>query len=128
MHALPVQGDGRHGVDAGKHGRDREEVVEPAVDVPEVPLSVRRVDEVDERVEGGHGRVGESQIQQEVVGDGPHPFVRQNNPNDDQVAENSHSQHRDIRHGPERDAPRRLHELVGQNPGCVGPVPVWGHS
>lgn len=50
--------------------------MEPAVHLAEVPLSVSRVDEVDERVESGHGNVRESQVQQEIVGDSPHPLVR----------------------------------------------------
>lgn len=110
----PVDGYGRHGVDAGEHRSDREEVVEPAVHLSEVPLSMSRVDEVDERVESGHGHIGESQVQQEIVGDGPHPLVRQDNPDDDQVSEHRHGQHGAVRHRPQRDAPRRLHELVGQ--------------
>lgn len=44
---VPVDGYGRHGVDAGEHRRDGEEVVEAAVHLPKVPLSVSRVDEVD---------------------------------------------------------------------------------
>lgn len=59
----PVDGDGRHGVDAGEHGGDREEVVEAAVDLSEVPLSVSRVDEVDERIERSHRDVRESQVE-----------------------------------------------------------------
>ncbi|KAG7225830.1 hypothetical protein INR49_014351, partial [Caranx melampygus] len=110
--AIPVDGYRGHGVDAGEHSGDREEVVKPAVDFSEVPLSVRRVDEVDECVERGHRHVRESQVQQEIVGHGPHPFVRQNDPYHDQVAKDGHSQHGAVSHGPERDAPRRLHELV----------------
>ncbi len=102
--------------------------MKPAVHLSKVPLSVSRVDEVDERVERSHGSIGESQVQQEIVGDSSHPFVRQNNPNDDQVSENGHCQHRAVSHRPQRDAPRRLHELVGQISGCVGSIPFRGHS
>lgn len=128
IQSLPVDGYRGHWVDAGEHRSDREEVVKPAVHLPKVPLSVCRVDEVDERVEGSHGSIRESQVQQEIVGDGSHPLVRQNNPNDDQVSENGHCQHRAVRHWPQRDAPRRLHELVGQISGCVGSIPFRGHS
>lgn len=93
--------------------------MEPAVHLAEVPLSVSRVDEVDERVESGHGNVRESQVQQEIVGDSPHPLVRQNNPNHYQVPEDRHGQYCAVSHRPQRDAPRRLHELVGQTSGCV---------
>lgn len=128
MCGVPVDGYGGHGVDAGKHRRDGEEVVEAAVHLPKVPLPVSRVDEVDERVEGGHGDIGESQVQQEVVGDGSHPAVRQDDPDHDQVPEDGHRQHGAIRQRPERDAPRRLHELVGEIPGDVGFLPSRGHS
>lgn len=99
--------------------------MEPAVDLSKVPVSVRRVDEVDERVEGGHGHVRESQVEQEIVGHCPHPFVRQNNPNDNQVSKHGHGQDRAVGHGPERHAPRGLRELVGQITAAVGPK---GHS
>lgn len=89
---------------------------------------MRRVDEVDEGVERCHGNVRERQVQQKVVGDSPHPFVRKNDPDHYQVPKNGHCQHRDVCHRPERDAPRRLHELVGQDPGRVGSVPLRGHS
>ena len=133
MHAthggvLPVEGYRGHGVDAGEHSGDGEEVVEAAVHLPEVPLPVRRVDEVDERVERGHGDVGESQVEQKVVGHRPHALVRQDDPDHDQVPEHGHRQHHAVGDGPERHAPRRLHELVGQVPGGVGSVPVRGHS
>lgn len=54
MQSPPVDGYRGHGVDAGEHRGNREEVVEPAVQFSKVPLSVSRVYEVDERVEGGH--------------------------------------------------------------------------
>lgn len=128
LHNSPVDGYRRHGVDAGEHGGDGEEVVEPAVHLPEVPLSVSRVHEVDERVERRHGRVAQRQVQQEIVGHRPHPPVRQDDPGHDQVPENGHGEHGAVRQRPERDAPRRLHELVGQIPGEVGSVPFRGHS
>ena len=88
--------------------------MKPAVNLSKVPFSVRRVDEVDEGVEGSHGDIGESQVQQEIVGDSSHSLVCQNNPNHYQVSENCHQQDRAVSHRPQRDAPRGLHELVGQ--------------
>lgn len=128
MQSLPVDGYRGHRVDAGEHRSDREEVVKPAVHLTKVPLSVSRVDEVDERVEGGHRNIGESQVQQEIVGDSSHPPVRQNDPNHNQVPENRHCQHSAVSHRPQRDAPRRLHELVGQISGNAGFSPFRGHS
>lgn len=116
---LPVDRNGGHRVDAGKHSGDREEVVEFAVDLTKVPLSVSRVDEVDERVERCHSNVRESQVEQEKVCDGPHPLVRQNDPYHDQVSKDGHRQHRAVSHRPEHDAPRRLYELVGQISGFL---------
>lgn len=110
----PVDGNGSHGVDTGEHGCDREEVVEPAVDSSKVPLSMSRVDEVDKRVERSHGDIGESQVQQEVIGHRPHPPVSQNYPYHNQVPEHGHHQHRAVSHRPQGDPPRRLHELVAQ--------------
>lgn len=124
----PVDGYRGHRVDAGEHRGHREEVVKPAVQFSKVPLSVSRVDEVDERVEGSHRNIGEGQVQQEIVGDSSHPLVRQNDPNHDQVSENRHCQHSAISRRPQRDAPRRLHELVGQISGYAGLIPFRGHS
>lgn len=107
--------------------------MKPAVDLSKVPVSVGRVNKVDQCVEGSHGGVGESQVQKEVVGDGPHPLVTKNDPNYDQVAEDSHCHHGDVCQGPERDAPCRLRELVSQDSGCgrgggVGAITFRGHS
>lgn len=107
--------------------------MKPAVNVSKVPVTVGCVDEVDEGVEGSHGEVRESQVQYEIVGDGPHPLVSKNDPNYYQIAEDGHCQHCDVCHGPERDAPRGLRELVGQDSaggrgGGVGAIPFRGHS
>lgn len=48
----PVEGDGRHGVNAGENGGDGEEVVEAAVNGAKVPFVMDGVGEVDDRVEG----------------------------------------------------------------------------
>lgn len=110
----PVHRNGRHRVDAGEHRRDRKEVLEATVVGAEVPLAVKRIDEVDQGVEGSHGGVGESQVHEEVVGDGPHALVGQDDPDDDEIPEDRHGHHHAVRQGPEGDAPGRLHELVGE--------------
>lgn len=127
--SLPVQGDGSHGVDAGKNGRDGEEVVEAAVNQSEVPLIVHRVGKVDHRVEGGHGGFGERQVEQEIVGDGPHAFVRHNDPDHRHITDHRHHNDAAVGDGPQDDSPHRLHELVPVLGSVVGPVgtkgPVW---
>lgn len=128
MQVIPVDGYRSHGVDAGEHSSDREKVVKSAVHFSKVPLSMSSVDKVDQRVESSHRDIRESQVQKEIVGHGPHSLVRQNNPNHNQVAENCHCQHSAVSHRPQRDAPRRLHELVGQISGGVEPLPFRSHS
>lgn len=86
--------------------------MELAVDLSKVPLSVRGVNEVDERVEGGHRGVGERQVEQEIIGNGAHPFMSQNYPNNDEVSEHGNREHGAVRDRPDRDTPRRLHELI----------------
>ena len=108
----PVQSDGSHRVDAGEHSRDGKEVVEAAVDQSEVPLVVHGVDEVDHRVEGGHRGFGERQVEEKIVGDGPHAFMRHDNPDHRNVAHHGHDDYTAVRDGPEDDPPDRLHELV----------------
>ncbi|KAG7222155.1 hypothetical protein INR49_016727 [Caranx melampygus] len=126
---LPVQSDGSHGVDAGKHSRDRKEVVETAVDQSEVPLIVHGVGEVDDRVEGGHGGFGERQVQQKIVGDCPHALVRYNNPDHCDITHDGHDNYTAVSDGPEDDPPDRLHELVPVYCPVIGVVvaggPVW---
>lgn len=58
----PVEGDGRHGVNAGKYGCDGEKVVEAAVARAEVPLVVNGVGEVDDRVERRHAGFSKGQV------------------------------------------------------------------
>lgn len=125
--AVPVDGHGGHRVDAGEHGRHGEEVVEAAVRLAEVPLSVCRVRQVDERIERGHGDVGESQVEQEAISDGPHPPVRQDDPDDHQVPHHGHRQHQAVGQRPERDSPRRLLKLVAEARRGVGSISPERH-
>lgn len=129
LFSLPVQGDCSHGVDAGEDSCDGKEVVEAAVDQSEVPLVVHRVREVDHRVEGGHGGFGERQVQQEIIGDGPHAFVRHDNPDHCEISHHGHDHYTAVRDGPEHDPPGRLDKLVplrGPVTGVVGArVPIW---
>lgn len=108
----PVQGDGRHGVDAGEDGGDGEEVVKLAVEQPVVPLIVDGIGEVHHRVEGGHGGFGKSQVHQEVVGDGAHPLVSQDDPHHHHVPHHRHHHDEGVGDSPQGHLPRGLHKLV----------------
>lgn len=120
----PVHCNGCHRVDAGKHRCDGKEVLEAAVVGAKVPFAVKSVDEIDQGVEGSHGGVGESQVYQEIVGDGPHALVGQDDPDNDEVSKDCHSHHQTIGQRPKCDPPGRLHELVREvGPGlgrCLG--------
>lgn len=90
---LPVDCNSCHGINAGKHGGDGKEVVELAVDLSKVPLSVRGVNEIDQRIKGSHRGVGESQVEQEIVSDRAHPFMGQNDPNYNEVSKHGDRQY-----------------------------------
>lgn len=51
-------------------------------------------------------------VYQEVVGHGPHAFVREDDPDDHQVTDHGDAHHAAVGDGPESDLPDRLHELV----------------
>lgn len=86
--------------------------MEAAVDQSEVPLVVHRVDEVDNRVKAGHGGFSESQIQQKIVGDCPHAFVRHNDPDHRKITYNGHNHDTTVCESPEDDSPDWLYEVV----------------
>lgn len=86
--------------------------MEAAVDQSEVPLVVHSVCEVDDRVEGGHGGFSERQVQEKIVGDGPHAFVRHNNPDDCNITYHGHDNYTTVGNGPKHDSPDWLHKLV----------------
>lgn len=103
--------------------------MEAAVDQSEVPLIVHGVGEVDHRVEGGHGGFSERQVQQKIVGDGPHAFVSHNDPDHCEISYHGHDNYRTIRNGPEDNSPDWLHKLVPVHCAVIGVVrsggPIW---
>lgn len=113
---LPVDCYCAHGVNARKHWGDGEKVVEFAVGFSKIPITVRGINKINQSVESGHRCVWKRQVEQKVIGDGSHPLVSQNDPHDDQIPEHRDRQDGAVRHRPERDAPRRLHELVCKVP------------
>jgi len=103
--------------------------MEAAVAQSEVPLVVHSVREVDDRVKSGHGGFSERQVQQEIVGDGPHAFVRHNDPDHSNISYYGHENYATVCNGPEDDSPHWLHELVPVHGPVISIVgvegPVW---
>ena len=58
----PISGDGDEGEDAAADGDDGDEGADLAVDVPEGPVAVQHVHEVEGHVQRGHHRVGDAQV------------------------------------------------------------------
>lgn len=103
--------------------------MEAAVVESKVPLVVHPVGEVDHRVECRHGRFGEREVQEKIIGDSPHAFVRHNNPDDCDVTYYGHDNYTAVGNGPEDDFPDRLHKLVPVNGPVIGIIgaagPIW---
>lgn len=97
---LPVHRDGSHGVYRGKHGRDGEEVLKATVAQAKVPVVVKSIDKVEKRVKGRHGNVGEGQVDDEIIGDGSHASVGQNDPDDGDVSRDGHQDDKGVRYSP----------------------------
>lgn len=99
--------------------------MESAVVESKVPLVVYGEGEVDHRVERGHGSFSKRQVQEKIVGDCPHAFVRHNNPDHCNVTYHGHDNYTTVGKGPKDDSPDWLHELVpifGPVIGGVGAV------
>lgn len=114
---LPLCSHGCHGVNAHKHCRDGEPVLKPAEFLPKIPDIVTGIDKIEDGVEGGHQQVGKSQVNDEVIGGGPHPPVRQDNPDDGDIANDGCDNDEGVGDGPQSDPPSWLGEL-----GCRRPV------
>lgn len=108
---LPLRSHSCHGVNAHKHGGDGEPVLKPAELLPKVPDVVAGVDEVEDGVEGGHQQVRKSQVHDEVIGSGPHPPVRQDDPDDGDVANDGCDNDEGVGDGPQGNPPSWLAEL-----------------
>lgn len=90
---LPFQSYGDESEDAGSYGAWNDEGDELAIQVTEWPMTSGHVDEVEHRVEDRYQGVGRCQVDQEVVGHGPHALVGEYDPNDDGVATDGHQNH-----------------------------------
>ncbi len=105
----------------------RVEVREAAERAAEVPVSpFAPYTKLTSVLSAGHAHVRRREVEQKEVGDGPHPLVRRDDPDNDQVPGDGHQQNQRERDRPERHAPRRLREPVGV--GQVRGVSGQGHG
>ena len=75
--------------------------MESAVAQPKVPIVMERVHKVNQGVECGHGHVGEGQVDYEVVGDGPHASVSEDDPDHGDVPGHRDQDYQRVGNGPE---------------------------
>ena len=108
----PVNRYRHEGEDARAYGDHRYELADLAVEVAEGPMAVEHVGVVEYDVERGDHRVGDAEIDEEVVGDGAHALVRQHYPDDDEVAPGGDDNHAREEHRPDDLPPPRQDELV----------------
>lgn len=108
---LPLCRHCRHGVNAHKHCGDGEPVLKPAEFLTKIPDVVAGVDKIEDGIESGHQQIRKGQINDEVVGGSPHSSVRQDNPDDGDIADDGGDNDEGIGDGPQGDLPSRLGEL-----------------
>lgn len=114
---LPLCSHGCHGVNAHEHRGDGEPVLKPAEFLTKIPDIVTGIDKIEDGVESGHQQVRKSQVNDEVIGSGPHSPVCQNNPDDGGIAHDGCDNDEGVGDGPQSNPPSRLGEL-----GCRRPV------
>lgn len=111
IHLLPLCSHGCHGVNAHKHCGDGEPVLKPAEFLAKIPDVVTGVNKIEDGIESGHQQIRKGQINDEVIGSGPHSPVRKNNPDDGDVANDGCDNDEGIGDSPQSDLPSRLGEL-----------------
>lgn len=125
---LPVNGDGHEGEDRGADGEHGHELSDFAVDVSERPVVVEHVGVVEGDVERGHHGVSDGEVHEEVVGDGSHPLVRQDDPDDNEIPSSSHHHDSCEEHAPDdlsppgQDKRVRFHGVLGRIPPGLGDI------
>ena len=75
------------------------------------------IDKVKKGVEGCHGDVGEGQVNNEVVGYGPHASVSEDNPDDCDISSDGHQDDQGVGYSPQshlREEERRGEERRGE--------------
>lgn len=75
-------------------------------------MAVEHVGIVEGDVQGRHHGVRDTEVHQEIVGDGAHPSVRQHDPYYDQIAASRHGDHAGEQQRPDHLPPPREHELI----------------
>lgn len=95
---LPVNRNSAHRINARKDRSDWEKVVKFAVGFSKVPIAMRGINKIDQSIESSHRCVRKRQVEQKVIGDSSHAFVRQNDPHHNEISE-----HRDGEDGAVRN-------------------------
>jgi len=98
---LPVHGDGSHRVYWWKHGSDGEEVLKSAVTQAKIPVVVKRIDKVKKSVRGCHGYIRKGQVDDKVIGYGPHASVSKDNPDYCDIPSDGHQDDERVGYSPE---------------------------
>ena len=91
---LPVDGDRHKGEDARRDGAGGDELCHFAVDPSEGPMTRQHVDEVEHRIEDGDERVGDGEVDEEVVRHRAHALEAEHDPDDDDVSAGGDEDHR----------------------------------
>lgn len=115
----PVDGDGNEGEYARANRDHGYELVDLAVELAEGPVTVEHVYVVEDDVQGGHHGVGDAEVDQEVIGNGAHALVLEDDPDDDDVTGGGDYDHVGEQDRPEDLTPQGQDELVVH----VGVVP-----
>lgn len=69
------------------------------------------VNEIEDGVESGHQQIRKSQVHDKVIGGSPHPPVREDDPDDGDVADDGGDDDEGVGDSPQGDLPARLGEL-----------------
>lgn len=75
-------------------------------------MAVQHVSVIEHDVQRRHHGVGDAEIDEKVVGDGAHALVREDDPDDDEIATGRDDDHAGEQEGPDDLAPPRQDELV----------------
>ncbi len=108
--SLPFETHAHQSENASTCWHNGHEVVEDAVVGAEEPVVVEVEREREADVEEGNGRVGDGQVEQEVVGDGAHPTVSEHQPDHHQIATDRHHDDDAERDDVDQLRPPPLHE------------------
>jgi hypothetical protein len=75
-------------------------------------MRVQHVDEIECHVESRDHGVCHREIQQKIIRNRPHPLVREDDPDHDQIPPGGHDDHARIQYAPKDLSPHRQDELI----------------